>query len=483
MKIYVQLRNRDEELKKITKVISLNETFRISAERYINMSIRELPDNFTDGWYIYTLLPTETNWSNCDKWRVEKFHKIDALSGPRYEIHAEHISCELLDESKKTFKVENSTAINALTQVLSETNWSVGVVDVSGNRNLEIKKRLSVLDVLNRIASRWKGELFFRNDRKVNFRTQIGSNNNLWFRYNKNIENIDVEYNSQGVVTRLFPYGKNGLDISSVNAGLKYLDSSRIDDYPRPKVDSIDTQHEDAQELKDYALDYLSIVEIPKVIYSLDVVNLAVLAKYAAEEFEMGDVVTVFNKELNIKDLTRIKEIRRNYCYPERNRIILANTPKMLSDFIAKLQKNISQYIPAAIDGEPWEDVPLAPVSEFPIVPVIYVGGNLRVGIYQGPVVWMHTSCTALEIMVYLKWIPIAGDVTITLNKNGESVGQITIPQGEYVAPGEGEVGAGATLSVNFPLNPFDRLNIDIDAIVDSDGDGNGIIVQVRCVK
>ncbi|GAH08908.1 unnamed protein product, partial [marine sediment metagenome] len=119
-------------------------------------------------------------------------------------------------------------------------------------------------------------------------------------------------------------------------------------------------------------------------------------------------------------------------------------------------------------------------IDDLPICFVIYVGGILSVGIYQGPIVWVHTPCTAVEIYAYSKWIPTAGDVTIELFKNGVSIGTVTIPQGEYVAPGEGEVGKGATTSINVPLAVFDRLNIDIN---EADGVADGISVQVRCVK
>lgn len=342
----IQIRDRDEKLIKMIEVISLIETFEISAARYINITVKELPKNFTDGWYIYTLLPPETNWNNCDKWRVEKYKRGHSDGKLFYEIYAEHIFCELIDESKETYQVLNSTATNAITQALWGTPWSPGIIDVEGTHDLTIGEQKSVLEILNKIAKRWWGELYFRNDRKVDFRSLIGSDNNLWFRYDKNIKNIDVEYDAQDVVTRLYPYGRDGLTIESANDGYKYLDSEYVDDYPRPKIGELKTERTNAQNLKEFALNYLAEVEVPKITYSLDIVDLSVLTKYAAEKFAIGDIITVYDKELNLKVKTRVKKIpRRDYCHPEDSQIEIGNIVKSLIDFLLEQQEELSEFV------------------------------------------------------------------------------------------------------------------------------------------
>ncbi len=341
----IQIRDRDEKLIKMVEVVSLIETFEISAARYINITIKELPTGFSDNWYIYTLLPPETNWGNCDKWRVGKYRSVHSGGKLLYEIYAEHISCELIDESKETYQVSNSTATNAITQALWGTLWSPGTIDVEGTHDLTIGKQKSVLEILNKISKRWWGELFFRNDRKVDFRPLLGADNNLWFRYDKNIKNIDVKYDGLNVITRLYPYGRDGLTIESVNNGLKYLDSSRINDYPRPKIGPLFTQRENAQNLKEFALNYLAEVEIPEVTYSLDIVDLSVLTKYAAEKFAMGDIVTVYDKELGLNIKTRIKKVIRDYCYPEDSQTEIGNIVKSLTDFLLEQREELSELV------------------------------------------------------------------------------------------------------------------------------------------
>jgi len=341
----IKILDRNEKLIKMVEVVSLVETFEISAARYINITVKELPENFTDGWYIYTLLPPNTNWVDCDKWRVEKHRSVHSGGKLLYEIYAEHIFCELIDESKEIYQVLDSTATNAITQALWGTSWAPGTIDVEGKHDLTIGEQKSVLEILNRISKRWWGELYFRNDRKVDFRPLIGSDNNLWFRYDKNIKDIDVEYDGQDVITRLYPYGRDGLTIESVNNGYKYLDSERINDYPRPKIGELKTERENAQNLKEFALNYLAEVEIPKVTYSLDIADLSILTKYAAEKFAMGDIITVYDKELNLNIKTRIKKIARDYCHPEDSQTEVGNIVKSLTDFLLEQQEELSEFV------------------------------------------------------------------------------------------------------------------------------------------
>ncbi len=341
----VKILDRNENLKKVMKVIGLTEDFEISAQRYINLELKTLPAGFADGWHIYTLLPNEKDWSKCDKWRVEKHWGLHTEGRLTYKIHAEHISCELLDESKENYQVLNSTATNAIIQALFGTGWTPGIINVVGTHDLTISGQKSVLEILNSIEARWMGELYFNNDRTVDFKEQIGADNNLWFRYDKNVKNIDVEYDAQNVITRLYPYGRDGLTIESVNEGNAFLDSQYIDNYPRPKVGVILTQRENARNLKEYALNYLSLVEIPKVTYRIGIVDLSVLTKYAAEKFAMGGVVTVYDKKLNLKVKTRIKKIRRDYCNPDATQVDIGNAAKSLSDFLQDMQQNLSEMV------------------------------------------------------------------------------------------------------------------------------------------
>lgn len=398
-------------------------------------------------------------------------------------VDLEHYMTELIDLSVAAFDYESKTPTYLLTAFLSGTDWSIGTVNLTTPIDLKSDKRITILKALNLLAEKCKGELDFLKDRVVDLKSQIGTVTELHLRYDKNCDYIKKTSDTTQLCTRLYCYGRDGLTIKSVNGGIEYLDSAYINNYKYRKEKVIYTNIAVAADLKTWAEAYLAIYEIPILTYKVSLADLTKHKIWQHEIVNLGDTVRIYDDDLDLNVKVRVKKFKKDYVseniYLEFVNYLYLPKFDTIIETVAYLSEVISNIVPY---NDPTK-ISIESIDNYQVVPVIYLGAPIRTGIYQGAVMWMHTSCTAIEIMVYLKWIPIAGNVTITLNHNGVSVGQVTIPQGEYVAPGEGEVGVGATLSVNFSLVPFDRLNIDVDAIEDTDGDGNGLIVETRCVK
>lgn len=431
---------------------------------------------------------------------VKRINKIKSEGKTFYRVNLEHYMVELVDLTVANFDYENKTPTYLLTQFLSGTDWGVGTVNLATPMDLKSDKRITILKALNLLAEECKGELDFLKGRIVDLKSQIGTVTELHLRYDKNCDYIEKQENTSQLCTRLYCYGRDDLTIESVNEGKVYLDSEYINNYKYRKEKVIYTNIENVNDLKTYAEAYLAIYEIPFLTYKVNLADLAKFKIWQHEIINLGDTLRIYDDELNLNVKVRVKKIKKDYVseniYLEFATYLYLPKFDTITATFASLSETLSNlvfhndrraldirdaYIGDTIDFKD-DSVPVDAIANLPIVPVIYLG-NPTVGIYQGPVIWMHEPCTAVEIMAYLKWIPLVGDVTITLNKSGLPVGQVTIPQGEYVAPGEGEVGTGATLSVSFSLGRFDKLNIDVDAIEKSDGVGNGIIVELRCVR
>ena len=467
----------------ITKPINLKITKEVNSLWFANLDIEKddyiAPDcyvEFDDELYI-----------------VKKISERKDKGKIFYRVHLEHYMTELLDLTVAAFDYESKTPTYLLTAFLGGTDWNVGTVNLTSSIDLKSDRRITILKALTLLAEECKGELDFLENRVVDLKSQIGSNTQLHLRYDKNCDYIEKISDTSQLCTRLYCYGRDNLTIESVNGGIEYLDSAYINNYKYRKEKTIYTNISDADDLKTYAEVYLAIYEVPFLTYKVNLADLAKRKIWQHEIINLGDTLRIYDDELNLNVKVRVKKIIKDYV-SENIYLEFVNylyLPKfdtaieILSNMVFHNDNRAldirDAYIGDSIDFKD-DSVPVDAIANLPIVPVIYLG-NPTVGIYQGPVIWMHEPCTAIEIMAYLKWIPIAGDVTITLNKSGLPVGQVTIPQGEYVAPGEGEVGAGATLSVSFSLGRFDRLNIDVDAIEDSDGVDNGIIVELRCVR
>ena len=120
---------------------------------------------------------------------------------------------------------EKGSAAYALYAILYGTGWSVGVVDVDGKFDLESEKA-SILENIKAINNLWGGILIFDSLNKViSLRSeeiyQPYNGYGIRFRFNE----TGLERNiSKNIVTRLYVYGKDGLNIASSNGGKEYLE-------------------------------------------------------------------------------------------------------------------------------------------------------------------------------------------------------------------------------------------------------------------
>jgi len=409
------------------------------------------------------------------------------------KIEADHCMSELNDYTVAPFDT-TGTAGSLLTTLLNGTGWQVGTVNVTGNKQVVSDKRITVLAALWLMTEKWTGEFDFRLEKKqdgtflryVDFKTQIGSTSKKQpIRYDKNSDYISREKDTTHLITRLYPYGKDDLTCESVNpTGKIYLDSANIGNYKTRKEYALYTNIDNATDLYNYAVSYLALYDTPVYRYTANIADMTVFRIWDDEGVSLGDTARVYNKDLNINVDCRIKKIVKDYADPNYFEIEFDNVTESLAVSLKKLYDVINRLTPYENDSRTFElrDVTVSNAKDggagLPVVWLIYVGGILQEGYYQGPVVHVDRACHAYELWAYCAWKPTAGNVTIRVNRNGVSIGEVTIPQGAYVAPGEGEVGAGATTAIDVNLSYGDYLNIDILA---ADGVAQRVSVEVRC--
>ncbi|MED0766011.1 phage tail protein [Aneurinibacillus thermoaerophilus] len=262
-------------------------------------------------------------------------------------IQCEHIFTELLDEYIQYEELINVTAQFALDQFLKDTRFSPDATRLTGNRDLEIEDGTPIT-AINLMLEEWKAEV--RCDGmpgqdgkfRVTLLPERGEDRGIQIRYKKNLKSIKKTVDSRGVVTRLYVYGKDGLGIEGASqntSGLSYLDSQYIGNYPRPKKGSITFNDiEDPDELYNAGQEHLKTVEVPKVTYEVDLIDLQAVAEYGdTEAIELGDTVRVIDEELGIDVFARVVEYEKYPYEPWRSKIVLANFRPGLSDFLSEL--------------------------------------------------------------------------------------------------------------------------------------------------
>lgn len=227
------------------------------------------------------------------------------------------------------------TAAHALHAVLQGSDWQMGICDVTGLHDLETEK-VSRLQLIKMIQATWGGILIWDSVNKVvHLRDEdvYQPYHGFQVRYAKNLKHIN-RTQSNRLVTKLYCFGKDDLDIASVNGGVKYLTDfsytarEYTNVYSNPDI-------EDALELKQKGLAELALNCKPRYNYSVKIVDLRVLPEYSHEEFTLGDMVDIITSKLEIDERIRIIRHRYNLFQPWQCEFELGDP---LERFIEKLK-------------------------------------------------------------------------------------------------------------------------------------------------
>ena len=222
----------------------------------------------------------------------------------------------------------NTTASVAMASALSESRWTVGIVEDLGQNGTNFY-HTNAWQAIHDVADTWGGELSFEiavfgsavTARRVSLRGRVGADNGKRFTYTKDLVSVTREVDEGNVVTALYGYGKapestdddgnltggyeRKLTFGGVNGGKNWVsDADALARWGRPDGRGGKTHVfgdvefgdcEDARELLSLTRGELKGRCTPKVSYEVDAVSLA----RAGEGFEgadEGDTVLVIDK-------------------------------------------------------------------------------------------------------------------------------------------------------------------------------------------
>ncbi|RJE90695.1 hypothetical protein D3P07_00895 [Paenibacillus sp. 1011MAR3C5] len=192
-------------------------------------------------------------------------------------------------------------------------------------------------ELLNEVRTLYNGDLDYDNT-FITLTTRKGANNGVVTRYRKNLAGIVRKSHDMERITRLYGYGKNGLTIEGLPGySVKYIDSQFAD--PAHIFEgSVDfPEIEDQARLLAEMQRYITTVELPKVSYEIDFVELEkVDAEFQSEAIrEVGDTIIVIDESMGFRFDARITEYERYPFEPKRGCVVLANFREMkTSDYI-----------------------------------------------------------------------------------------------------------------------------------------------------
>ena len=209
---------------------------------------------------------------------------------------------------------------------LQGTGWSLGTISVTTLRTWKCEDK-NALAILRTVQNIHGGDLVFDNGNKiVHLLTFSGRESGALFAYRKNLNSIKRVVDTRSLVTRLYAYGKEGMTFALINGGKEY-----VEDYTysgEVRVSTLDCSNfTNPYQMLEFARMRLAEYAKPRVSYVLSAMDLSVLTGYEHERWELGDIVTVDDRDLDMTIQTRI--IRRQYNLQEPWKTVLELSSKL----------------------------------------------------------------------------------------------------------------------------------------------------------
>ena len=160
--------------------------------------------------------------------------------------------------------------------------------------------------------------------------------NGTYFTDELNLQEVAFKGSTYGLVTRLFPIGKDGLTIASVNGGKEYIDDFS---YTSDVIARVwrDERYTNAQELKDDGIVKLKSLAYPARSYTCKIIDLAKTKPevYGSHlGFNLYDIVTLVDRNRQTRVDHRIVEIKE---YPADHTLDTVTLSSVASRVIGKI--------------------------------------------------------------------------------------------------------------------------------------------------
>ena len=184
---------------------------------------------------------------------------------------------------------------------------------------------------------------------------QIGKDNGNELTLRFNAKSAESSRDASTLITRLYPYGQDDLDISTVNNGKQYIDSPMVEKIGVYEGFSNFDECEEPDELLklakwQFSEDNLERIDIPKYTMTVGYVDVCEAYKYHnLNRPSIGDRVKIFDKSMNTKTLQRIITTKIYPFEPRKSTIEVGHPQVTIDSFfkdiattniIQKIQRN-----------------------------------------------------------------------------------------------------------------------------------------------
>ena len=253
-------------------------------------------------------------------------------------VVAEQDTGALCGNAVREFKAQGLTLTQCVSAAVEGSGWGYENVsaDDAGTRNI-MESGTNSMELLERVAEVFWVEISFSaKKKKIYLHNRIGGGQTRFLK-GFNLQSLEEKTDTHGFYTRIYPIGKDGLTVGSVNAGKDYLDNTQYSREVRAFVWE-DTNYTDAYKLKEAAQKKLDGLSVPKTTYTAQVLDMANIQDgYGDYAFSLGDEAWLTDPDIGVDARERIVRITRYPDAPHKNTVELSNRGTGFADMQKKL--------------------------------------------------------------------------------------------------------------------------------------------------
>ena len=233
-----------------------------------------------------------------------------------------------------SFDTTEKTALEAAQLALAGTGWTCEC-DVKKKRTIRMTNASS-WEILKKIVDTYMLEMQIDSINKViRLKEKIGSYKGAYFTDQINLISLESQANTNDFYTRIYPIGKDGLTIESVNNGSTVLENHIYSSKNKTYIWK-DERYTDPQSLKEDAAEKLADMAQPYIAYSCSILDLSQNSK-KYKNYNIGDEVVLIDSFSKTKIKQRIKKISRYPDDPSKDTCEIANLKLTFTEMQQKL--------------------------------------------------------------------------------------------------------------------------------------------------
>lgn len=203
---------------------------------------------------------------------------------------------------------------------------SAGIIDEFGTFTADHSQECkNIFELLKEVLSDKGGYIwasYVGGDVRINYTSTIGRRNNQQIAFGSNLVNIEDQLEVGTLVTRVWPIGKDGLTIASVNNNIIYLQNEEVE-LRYGRVDkTIQVDSDDPSVVKSYGQAYLTRYAAMHNTITLTAIDLHNLDK-TISSFEVGDSVRVLSPPHGIDAEMIVNSVSTDLVQISNSRITL----------------------------------------------------------------------------------------------------------------------------------------------------------------